>query len=557
MYNGARCLTSSTSQPSSVVNLKTFVSEEVRKIEDWWAQPRYKDVKRPYSALDVLRHRGSLPVETTRYASSFQAQKLFRSLQDKFEKKLPLHTLGVIDPVQMSQLARSKEIEVTYVSGWACSSTLVGSTNEVSPDFGDYPYDTVPNQVERIFKAQQMHDKKLFLEKVEGLTNDSTTDYLKPIIADADMGHGGSTTVMKLAKLFAEKGAAAIHLEDQMVGGKRCGHLGGAVIVPSSAHLSRLVATRFQWDVMGTENLIIARTDSCNGKLLSSSSDPRDHKFIKGTIERGITPWCDRLAELESLPTVTNEQIAAEEAEWYDKHQVFTFDEALKKQVSQTEYDKYLKLKKKHLREKPFLSLREMKALASQASPTKKIEFDWDAPRTKEGYYLFNGGMEAAIERSLYFAPYADMIWLETKTPDLQQAISFSSKIHKAYPHTKLVYNLSPSFNWSAHGYKEENLKSFIWDLAKHGFVLQLVSLAGLHSDGLSFWQLARRFGEDGMKAYVDQVQRPEKLENSDVLTHQKWSGAEYVDSVMKVLQNGSSSQTLSTSGDAFTESQF
>lgn len=557
MFNEARALSTGTSQSSSIVNLNSFIAKEVQKIRDWWTQPRYNNVKRPYSALDVAKHRGSLPVEANRYASSFQARKLFQLLEEKFEKKLPLHTLGVIDPVQMTQLARCKEIEVTYLSGWACSSTLVGSTNEVSPDFGDYPYNTVPNQVERIFKAQQMHDKKLFLEKVEGLTNDSTTDYLKPIIADADMGHGGSTTVMKLAKLFAEKGAAAIHLEDQMVGGKRCGHLGGAVLVPSSTHLSRLIATRFQWDLMGTENLILARTDSCNGKLLSSSSDPRDHRFIRGVIEPDIIPWGDRLADLESMPTITSEQIAAEETKWYGKHQAFTFDEAVQRQVPRSEYKKYVDLKQKYLNEKPFLSLRTMKALASQASPTTKIYFDWDAPRTKEGYYLFEGGMEAAIERSLYFAPYADMIWLETKTPDLEQATSFSSKIHEKYPHVKLVYNLSPSFNWSAHGYNEESLKSFIWDLAKNGFVLQLVSLAGLHADGLSFWQLAKRFGQNGMQAYVDQVQRPEKLENSDVLKHQKWSGAEYIDSMMKVLQNGSSSKTLSTSGDAFTENQF
>ncbi|EDZ68777.1 YPR006Cp-like protein, partial [Saccharomyces cerevisiae AWRI1631] len=146
----------------------------------------------------------------------------------------------------MSQLARCRNIKVAYISGWACSSTLVGSTNEVSPDFGDYPYDTVPNQVERIFKAQQLHDRKAFLEaSIKGST---PVDYLKPIIADADMGHGGPTTVMKVAKLFAEKGAAGIHLEDQMVGGKRCGHLSGAVLVPTATHLMRLISTRFQWD---------------------------------------------------------------------------------------------------------------------------------------------------------------------------------------------------------------------------------------------------------------------------------------------------------------------
>lgn len=544
-------------QLKSDLDLRNFVHEEVEKVDKWWAQPRYKNIKRPYTSLDVVKHRGSLPVDAIRYASSFQAQKLFDLLEDKFEKRLPLHTLGVIDPVQMSQLARCKDIEVTYISGWACSSTLVGSTNEVSPDFGDYPYNTVPNQVERIFKAQQMHDRKLFLERVNGSTEDTNTKYLKPIIADGDMGHGGSTTVMKLAKLFAEKGAAAIHLEDQLVGGKKCGHLGGAVIVPTSTHLSRLVATRFQWDMMGTENLVIARTDSCNGKLLSSSCDPRDHKFIKGVIEPNVKPWSDELTELENQSGATNSEISSAESEWYEKHQVFTFDEAVERQVSQTELAQYLALKETALRDKLFLSLRDMRELANQAAPTAVIHFDWDAPRTKEGYYLYHGCLEAAIQRSLAFAPYADMIWLETKAPDLQQASSFAARIHKVFPHVKLVYNLSPSFNWSSHGYSENDLRGFIWNLAKHGFVLQLVSLAGLHVDGLSFWQLAKAFGQKGMQAYVEQVQRPEKMENSDMLRHQKWSGTAYVDSVVKVLQNGSSSQTLSNSGDAYTETQF
>lgn len=547
----------SSSQLQSSKILKSFLADEVQKVKEWWAKPRFKNVQRPYTALDVVKHRGCVPADVTRYPSSFQSQKLFQLLEEKFEKKLPLHTLGVIDPVQMSQLARCKEIEVAYISGWACSSTLVGSTNEVSPDFGDYPYNTVPNQVERIFKSQQMHDKKLFLEKVNGTTKDTTTNYLKPIIADADMGHGGSTTVMKLAKLFAEKGAAAIHLEDQLVGGKKCGHLGGIVIVPTSTHLSRLIATRFQWDMMGTENLLIARTDSCNANLLSSSSDPRDHEFIKGVIESNLKPWSDKLTELENQPGVTSTQIASMESEWFNTHQVFTFDEAVQKQVSETEYAKYRELREGALAEKPFLSLTDMKNLVQRAAPTKVVHFDWDAPRTKEGYYLYNGCLEAAVKRSLAFAPYADMIWLETKTPDMKQAKSFAAKIHEVYPHVKLVYNLSPSFNWSSHGYDAEGLRNFIWDLAKHGFVLQLVSLAGLHVDGLAFWRLAKAFGQRGMQAYVELVQRPEKTENSDVLTHQKWSGAEYVDSVVKVLQNGSSSQTLSTSGDAFTETQF
>lgn len=542
---------------SKAKSIEDFLSSESVKVEKWWASRRFKDVSRPYSAIDVVRHRGSLPANTSIYPSSHQARKLFNLLEENFKRGTPLHTLGVIDPVQMSQLACCEKIKVAYISGWACSSTLVGSTNEVSPDFGDYPYDTVPNQVERIFKAQELHDRKAFLEaSIKGST---PVDYLKPIIADADMGHGGPTTVMKVAKLFAEKGAAAIHLEDQMVGGKRCGHLSGAVLVPTATHLMRLISTRFQWDIMGTENLVIARTDSCNGKLLSSSSDPRDHEFIKGVVKGNVVPWSEKLIEMEEKK-VSNSTISTMEQEWYHDNELFTFEEALAKTLTSGEFKTY-KAKKEDLMtnklNRTYLSLREMKLLAQEVAPSKNVIFDWDAPKTKEGYYMFKGCIEAAIRRSLVFAPYSDMIWLETKTPDLEQARSFSSKIHKSFPATKLVYNLSPSFNWSAHGFDDKALKSFIWDLAKEGFTLQLVSLAGLHSDGVSFWELANSFQNDGMKAYVEQVQRREKKSGCDVLTHQLWSGAEYVDSLMKVVQNGASSQTLSTSGESFTETQF
>ncbi|EHM99781.1 Icl2p [Saccharomyces cerevisiae x Saccharomyces kudriavzevii VIN7] len=542
---------------SKARSAEDFISSESTKVDEWWASSRFENVSRPYSATDVVKHRGSMPAKTSVYPSSYQARKLFNLLEENFKRGTPLHTLGVIDPVQMSQLARCEGIKVAYISGWACSSTLVGSTNEVSPDFGDYPYDTVPNQVERIFKAQQMHDRKAFLEvSIRGST---PVDYLQPIIADADMGHGGPTTVMKVAKLFAEKGAAGIHLEDQMVGGKRCGHLSGAVLVPTATHLMRLISTRFQWDIMGTENLLIARTDSCNGNLLSSSSDPRDHEFIKGIIRENVVPWSEKLIEMEDKKVSTS-TISDMEQEWYQENELFTFEEAIAKQCTAGEFKKYNEKKDDLMTNKlgrSYLSLREMKLLAQEIAPSKKITFDWDAPRTKEGYYMFKGCIEAAIRRSLVFAPYSDMIWLETKTPDLEQARSFSSEIHKYFPATKLVYNLSPSFNWSAHGFDDKALKSFIWDLAKEGFTLQLVSLAGLHSDGVSFWELASSFQTDGMKAYVEKVQRREKKSNCDILTHQLWSGAEYVDSLMKVVQNGASSQTLSTSGESFTETQF
>lgn len=538
------------------VERKEFLKEEVKNVSNWWKSDRFRDIKRPYSPIDVVKHRGSFGVSDVQYSSSFQAQKLFKLLNENFDKKKPLHTLGVIDPVQMTQLAKCEDIQVAYVSGWACSSTMVGSTNEVSPDFGDYPYDTVPNQVERIFKAQKLHDRKAFLDSLEN--DKEPVNYLKPIIADGDMGHGGTTTVMKVAKLFAEKGAAGIHLEDQLAGGKRCGHLGGAILVPTSTHLSRLIATRLQWDIMGTDNLVIARTDSCNGKLLSSSSDPRDHEYIQGIINTKTPAWSELLADLEVKNTKSS-TIFKLESEWYEKNELLTFDEAVEKQISNDNYIKYLKLKQKLKKEskRDYLSLREMKNIVESVSPTSNITFDWDLPRTKEGYYMFKGCLDAAVRRSLSFAPYADMIWLETKTPDLEQAKKFAKRIHDVYPNTKLVYNLSPSFNWSKHGFTSIKLKNFIWDLAKEGFILQLVSLAGLHVDGVSFWELANKFQKEGMNAYVKLVQQKEKNINCDLLTHQRWSGAEYIDSLMKVVQNGSSNQTLSTNGESFTETQF
>lgn len=536
-------------------DFKKYFQNEVENVEQWFKSDRFKNVKRTYSAEDVVKHRGSISASSQSYPSSLQAKKLYSLLEEHYNAKKPLHTLGVLDPVQMSQLSKCDDIKVAYVSGWACSSTNVGSTNEVSPDFGDYPYNTVPNQVERIFKAQQMHDRKAFLESYKNGGNSKFVDYMKPIIADGDMGHGGPTTVMKLAKLFAEKGAAGVHLEDQLVGGKRCGHLSGAVLVPTGTHLSRLIATRLQWDIMGTENLLLARTDSCNAKLISSDIDPRDHSFIQGILNQSTERLADMLLRLES-EDADGATIAQAEAEWYSNNKLYTYEEMIQHYFTEAEYTEYLQKKQDFLAKegKNYLSVREMKQVASRVSD-KRLEFCWMAPRTKEGYYMFKGGMEPAIRRSLVFAPYSDMIWLETKTPDVSQAQAFAREIHDAHPYVKFVYNLSPSFNWSAHGFTPETMKSFIWDLAREGFVLQLVSLAGLHTNAVSFWDLASKFQTEGMEAYVDRVQSIESELGCDVLTHQRWSGAEYMDSLLQVIQ--SSSQTMSTSGESFTEKQF
>ena len=412
-------------------------------IQDWENNPRWKNVVRPYTAEEVVKLSGSYKIDYS--IARMGAERLWNLLHSEHF----VAGLGALTGNQAVQEVQAG-LSAIYLSGWqvAADANLAGS---MYPDQSLYPANSVPDVVKRINNALLRRDQ------IQCITNETNIHWLVPIVADAEAGFGGNLNAFELMKAMIEAGAAGVHFEDQLSSAKKCGHLGGKVLIPTQEAIHKLVAARLATDVMGVPTLIIARTDADAANLITSGIDERDRKFLTGE-------------------------------------------------------------------------------------------------RTAEGFYYVNAGLEQGIDRGLSYAPYADLIWMETSTPDLGQAREFAQAIHAKFPGKMLAYNCSPSFNWAAKLNRDEML-TFRENLADMGYKFQFITLAGFHALNTSMFELSLAYKERGMAGYSELQEREFALQDKGfkAVKHQTFVGTGYFDAVQNTIQQGASS-TVAMSGSTETE---
>ncbi|MCP2045464.1 isocitrate lyase [Pontibacter sp. HSC-36F09] len=409
-------------------------TERIQAIQqDWLVNPRWAGIKRPYTADEVVKLQGSVKIEYTLARNG--AEKLWYKLHTEDY----VAGLGAMTGNQAVQEVQAG-LNAIYLSGWqvAADANLAG---QMYPDQSLYPADSVPKVIKKINNAL------LRADQIQSVTGEGEIDWLVPIVADAEAGFGGNLNAFELMKMMIEAGAAGVHFEDQLSSAKKCGHLGGKVLVPTQEAINKLAAARLAADVMGVPTLLVARTDADAANLITSDIDPRDHEFI--------------------IP----------------------------------------------------------------------------GERTSEGFYRVNCGIEQGIARGLAYAPYADLIWMETSTPDLEQARRFAEAIHAEFPGKLLAYNCSPSFNWAAKLSVEE-METFREELAQMGYKFQFITLAGFHALNTSMFELAKAYKARGMAGYSELQEREFGLvkEGFRAVKHQSFVGTAYFDAIQNTVTSGTAS---------------
>ncbi len=590
------------------MNENSTINAAISETAAFLQSPRFKGIKRFYSARQVAEQQGTIFNDYS--IAKAAAHKFFKKLRELYDNKKSITTYGPYSPGQAVMMKRAG-IEGIYLGGWATSAK--GSIDEdPGADLASYPLSQVPNEAASIVRALVTADKNQTYARYrmtdEQKEETPVFDFSPYIIADADTGHGGDAQVRNLVRRFVEVGVPGYHIEDQKPGTKKCGHQGGKVLVSCDEQIKRLNAARFQLDIMRVEGIIVARTDAEAATLMETISDERDQPFVLGSTNPDIPSYKEVILTFHSIlsekgvPTfghnlyhdnvITDkakawlidqgieqliadcldlliaddastfekslDQLTAKVVErWEEEARVMTIADAATDLIEQCfeegncdENEINMGLLKNWRSAIKTMSLREVNSFLSSLG--LNLYWDCEVMRSPEGYYQVRGGIPFAITKSLAVAPFADLLWMETKTADLKDAKEFADAIHKVYPDKMLAYNLSPSFNWDSTGMTEEEMKQFPEELAKMGFVFNFITYGGHQIDGLASEEFSNSLQSEGMLALA-KVQRKFRMYESPYKTPQTHVGGPRFDGALAA----SSGRTATTKAMGKGSTQF
>jgi isocitrate/methylisocitrate lyase len=586
--------------------LRNSFDEQVARIRQWFDSPRFKGMVRLYSAREVAEQRGTIEIDYP--VARGAAEGFYDRLREHFTRRTQITTFGPYSPGQAAAIKRLG-IEAIYLGGWATSAK--GSLSEdPGADLASYPLSQVPDEAAPLVRMLLAADRNQHFTRARMTEAQRKAtpmvDYRPFIIADADTGHGGDAHVRNLIRRFVEAGVPGYHIEDQKPGVKKCGHQGGKVLVPQDEQIKRLSAARFQLDIMGVPGIIVARTDAESATFLDGRGDERDQPFILGatsvdlpSFKLGYVALLKRLHDLgveevlgHLLFAVSEEELLSASA-WLDRTgvgpvvqeaaQAFRsagssvidpmLDRIVTRYLEAWQAEAGLKTYAQAVAdvmefrlsegERFDLSVDQWMAFAGKRSlfaakekaRSMGLQIIWDCelPKTPEGYYQVENGIDFCISRSLAVAPFADLIWMETKTANLKDARKFAEAIHAEHPGKMLAYNLSPSFNWDTTGMSDDEMKRFPEELGKLGYVFNFITYGGHQIDGLAAEEFAAALKQDGMLALA-RLQRKFRLLESPYRTPQTHVGGPRLDGAL--MASTGHTATTRAMGKGSTQSQ-